>query len=51
MNIQSKNLLLGMIAETIYAPITVPRKATYGFAGLGLAFDGDTIVETSNLFD
>jgi V8-like Glu-specific endopeptidase len=49
--IQTGDLLLGIIAETIYAPISIPRKVTYGFAGLGLAFDGETIIETIDLFE
>jgi len=50
MAVQSNNLLLGIIAETFYAPIKLPRKQTYGFAGIGLAFDGETILETIDLF-
>jgi hypothetical protein len=49
-SIQSKNLLLGIIAETLYAPISLPRRETYGFAGLVLAFDSETIIETIDLF-
>jgi len=45
-------LLLGVIAETRYAPIHVSDEAgdTLGFAGLALAFDAETIKETVELF-
>lgn len=47
---QSSTLLLGIIAETRYAPIVTPSLETLSFAGLGLAFDAETIVETIDLF-
>jgi hypothetical protein len=43
-------VLLGIIAETRFAPIRLQSGAIPGFAGLGLAFDVETIVETINLF-
>ena len=43
-------VLLGIIAETIYSKVDAGRDDTYGFAGLGLAFDVETIVEVLNLF-
>lgn len=43
-------VLLGIIAETRFAPIKLKWGAIPGFAGLGLAFDVETIVETLNLF-
>lgn len=44
-------VLLGIIAETKYAPIRLDTKTTIsGFAGLGLAFDVETIYETIELF-
>lgn len=44
-------LLLGIVAETRFAPIQISDKAAIpGFAGLGLAFDVETIVETLDLF-
>ena len=45
-------LLLGIVAETRYAPIHVGGVAgdTLAFAGLGLAFDAATIKETIELF-
>ena len=42
--------LLGIVAETKYAPIPVPRGAIPSFAGLGLAFDAETVKETIELF-
>jgi hypothetical protein len=41
-------LLLGIVAETAYAPI---ESGGVGFASLGLAFDVETIRETLDLFD
>ncbi len=49
--IQSSTLLLGIIAETRYAPVRTPTFETLSFAGLGLAFDTETIIETIDLFD
>ncbi|MBN4064413.1 trypsin-like peptidase domain-containing protein [Dehalococcoides mccartyi] len=43
--------LIGIIAETRYAPIDSGMIKLEGFAGLGLAFDADTIKETIELFD
>jgi len=43
-------VLLGIVAETRFAPIKVTGGAIPGFAGLGLAFEVETIVETLNLF-
>jgi hypothetical protein len=43
-------LLLGIIAETRYAPIVTPSFDFQSFAGLGLAFDADIIKETIELF-
>lgn len=41
-------LLLGIVAETTYAPL---ESGGVGFANLGLAFDAETIQETLDLFD
>lgn len=43
-------VLLGVVAETRFAPIKVTGGQIPGFAGLGLAFEVETIVETMNLF-
>ncbi len=44
-------VLLGIIAETKYAPIqTSTGVTTVSFAGLGLAFDAETVWETIELF-
>lgn len=44
-------LLLGIVAETRFAPIQISSTAAIpGFAGLGLAFDVETIVETLDQF-
>lgn len=43
-------LLLGIIAESRYAPIKTPSFDYLSFAGLGLAFDAQTIIETIELF-
>lgn len=43
-------VLLGIVAETRYAPIQVGRAVIPGFAGLGLAFEVETIRETIELF-
>jgi hypothetical protein len=47
----SPPLLLGIIAETTYAPIPISeRDYIPSFAGLGLAFDAETVKETIELF-
>lgn len=43
-------LLLGIVAETRYAPIHTSAGETLSFAGLGLAFDAETVKETIELF-
>ena len=43
-------ILLGVIAETKYAPIQSSGKDVHSFAGLGLAFDAETARETIELF-
>jgi len=43
-------VLLGIVAETRFAPIDVGSAIIPGFAGLGFAFDVETIVEVMNLF-
>jgi hypothetical protein len=44
-------LLLGIVAETRFAPIQISDNAAIpSFAGLGLAFDVETVVETLALF-
>ncbi len=43
-------LLLGIIAETMYAPMKMEKWEIPSFAGLGLAFDAETIQETIELF-
>ena len=43
-------VLLGIIAETRYAPIQTATGAIPGFAGLGLAFDVETVRETVEMF-
>lgn len=43
-------VLLGIIAETKYAPIQIDKNIIPSFAGLGLAFDVETIRETIELF-
>jgi hypothetical protein len=45
-------ILLGIVAETRYAPIHIGGDIgdTLSFAGLGLAFDAETIKETVELF-
>lgn len=43
-------VLLGIVAETRYAPIRTPAGAIPSFAGLGLAFDAETVRETIELF-
>lgn len=44
-------IVLGIIAESRYAPIRTPTSDFLSYAGLGLAFDGETIIETINLFE
>jgi len=43
-------ILLGIVAETWYAPVRIPGGYIPSFAGLGLAFDADTVRETIELF-
>lgn len=43
-------ILLGIVAETRYAPVRTPRGYIPSFAGLGLAFDAETVRETIELF-
>ena len=43
-------ILLGIVAETRYAPVRTPAGAIPSFAGLGLAFDAETVRETIELF-
>jgi hypothetical protein len=43
-------LLLGIIAESRYAPLITPTTDYLSFSGLGLAFDAQTIMETIELF-
>jgi hypothetical protein len=43
-------LLLGIMAETKYAPRGDGRDEVPGFTGLGLAFEAETIAETIDLF-
>jgi len=43
-------VLLGIVAETKYAPVKLGSGAIPGFAGLGLAFEAETIKETIELF-
>ena len=43
-------VLLGIVAETRYAPIPTDQGIMPGFANIGLAFDVETIRETIELF-
>jgi hypothetical protein len=43
-------VLLGIVAETRFAPIQTSAGVVPGFAGLGFVFDVETIVEVLNLF-
>lgn len=43
-------LLLGIIAESRYAPLITPANDYLSFSGLGLAFDAQTIMETIERF-
>jgi hypothetical protein len=43
-------VLLGILAETKYVPIKTPKGDIPSLAGLGLAFDAETIKETIELF-
>lgn len=43
-------VLLGIMAETRYAPVRTPAGTIPSFAGLGLAFDAETVRETIELF-
>jgi len=42
--------LLGILAETRFAPINYPSGTGLGFAGLGFVFDAVTIKKTIELF-
>lgn len=42
--------LLGIITETYYAPVETTKWRASSFAGLGLALDAETILETIELF-
>jgi hypothetical protein len=43
-------VLLGIVAETKYAPVQLGAGVIPSFAGLGLVFDVETIYETIELF-
>ncbi len=43
-------ILLGIVAETRYAPVRTRAGEIPSFAGLGLAFDAETVRETIELF-
>ena len=43
-------VLLGIVAQTMYAPVRMGEGTIPGFAGLGLAFDVETIRETIEMF-
>ena len=43
-------VLLGIVAETKYAPVQLGKSVIPGYSGLGLAFDVETIKETIELF-
>ena len=43
-------ILLGLIAEARYAPVQRDAGDSWSFAGLGLAFDAETVKETIELF-
>ena len=43
-------VLLGIVSETGYAPVRTPTGTIPSFAGLGLAFDAETVRETIELF-
>lgn len=43
-------VLLGIVAETKYAPVQLGARAIPSFAGLGLVFDVETVRETIELF-
>ncbi len=47
---RAPTLLLGIMAETKYAPIQMAERVIPSFAGLGLAFDAETVKETIELF-
>lgn len=47
---QAPPVLLGIVAETKYAPVRMGSGVIPGFAGLGLAFEVETIRETVELF-
>jgi hypothetical protein len=43
-------VLLGVVAETMYAPVQLGAAVIPSFAGLGMAFEVETIRETVELF-
>ncbi|MBX3053166.1 MAG: hypothetical protein KF753_16905 [Caldilineaceae bacterium] len=43
-------LLLGVLAETRFAPVKLSKFSGHGFSGAGLAFAASTVVETVHLF-
>ncbi len=43
-------VLLGIMAETRYAPVQAGYGDSWSYAGLGLAFDAETVKETIELF-
>lgn len=49
-NVRTPALLLGVVAETRYAPVKTRTQEIVAFAGLGLAFDAETIKETIERF-
>ncbi len=46
----SRSVLVGIMAEGMYAPVTAGQYDSYSYAGLGIAFDAETIKETIELF-
>ena len=47
---ESPIVLLGIVAETKFAPINLNGTTTPNFAGLGVAFDAETIIEVIEMF-
>ena len=47
----SPAMLIGIIAETRYAPVRTKSMDIESFAGFGLAFDAETVTETIQEFD
>jgi hypothetical protein len=43
-------ILLGIVAEAKYAPVQTGQGDSWSYAGLGLAFDAETVKETIELF-